>query len=355
MIIEIRALDTLFFRDGKPFTMGAETWANGIFPPAPSVLYGALRSAYFAQHPEALAKVNSADDPTAGLVIRGYYLKIGEFVHFLLPGDCVVWDKDGAKVAGTMALQPNEELSSCPLPYMLAPAVQNRTESIEDGLLDDLTFEEYLDGFSTHYCFKKMHDYVLTEAKIGIARSYDTRTTEESRLYRIGMRRLESSLRRGRKTSAVSMVIDFSGMDLLREGIIRLGGEGKAALYQETTPYSIPKVLLQGRLFKLYLATPAIFENGWVPGWIDSVTMTGTYNGVNMRLICAAIGKFHSLGGWDMDKCKPKPMRRAVPAGSVYYFETETTPDLVLDVFHGQSISDYDAPQGFGIAYVGAV
>ena len=35
-IIEIEALDTLFFRDGKPFTMGQDTVGESIFPPHPS-------------------------------------------------------------------------------------------------------------------------------------------------------------------------------------------------------------------------------------------------------------------------------------------------------------------------------
>ena len=48
MIIQIDPLDTLFFRNGKPFTMGEETWADAVFPPYPSVVYGALRSAYFS-------------------------------------------------------------------------------------------------------------------------------------------------------------------------------------------------------------------------------------------------------------------------------------------------------------------
>ena len=40
--------DTIFFRDGRPFNMGEDTYAQGIFPPPPSVLYGALRTAYMA-------------------------------------------------------------------------------------------------------------------------------------------------------------------------------------------------------------------------------------------------------------------------------------------------------------------
>ena len=57
MIIEIEALDTLFFRDGKPFSKGDDVWATGMFPPLPSVLYGVLRSAYLGQNDVSLDNI----------------------------------------------------------------------------------------------------------------------------------------------------------------------------------------------------------------------------------------------------------------------------------------------------------
>lgn len=50
MIIEMKPLDTLFFRDSKPFSRGEDTWADTIFPPYPSTVYGALRTAWFKQN-----------------------------------------------------------------------------------------------------------------------------------------------------------------------------------------------------------------------------------------------------------------------------------------------------------------
>jgi CRISPR/Cas system CMR-associated protein Cmr3 (group 5 of RAMP superfamily) len=47
--LQIEAFDTFFFRDGRPFTMGADTTATGPFPPSPQVVYGAIRSAMAAQ------------------------------------------------------------------------------------------------------------------------------------------------------------------------------------------------------------------------------------------------------------------------------------------------------------------
>ncbi len=58
-----------------------------------------------------------------------------------------------------------------------------------------------------------------------------------------------------------------------------------------------------------------------------------------------------------MKKKRPKMLYRAVPAGSVYYFQLEKgSMEDVLDCFHGQIVSDVKGyqQQGFGIAYVGA-
>ncbi|MCM8808372.1 MAG: hypothetical protein NC926_10645, partial [Candidatus Omnitrophica bacterium] len=44
MWIKISPNDTLFFRSGRPFAMGFETWTDTIFPPYPSTIYGALRT-----------------------------------------------------------------------------------------------------------------------------------------------------------------------------------------------------------------------------------------------------------------------------------------------------------------------
>ena len=59
MILELQPLDTLFFRDGKPFNKGEENWADAIFPPFPATIYGALRTAYFNEHIEIFEKLKS--------------------------------------------------------------------------------------------------------------------------------------------------------------------------------------------------------------------------------------------------------------------------------------------------------
>ncbi len=54
-----------------------------------------------------------------------------------------------------------------------------------------------------------------------------------------------------------------------------------------------------------------------------------------------------------MAKRKPKPMFKAVPAGSVYFFELLEGNANQLEKFHQKSISDIYPEQGFGICYIG--
>ncbi|HOV80952.1 MAG TPA: type III-B CRISPR module-associated Cmr3 family protein, partial [Bacillota bacterium] len=120
MIIRLNALDTLFFRDGRPFSMGENPWAAGIFPLHPSVFYGALRTAYFARHPEDLDRANRPGDTTAALKIRGIYLQIGDDVYLPLPADCAGLKEERGSA---LLMRPAEapEASSCPVPLLLKP------------------------------------------------------------------------------------------------------------------------------------------------------------------------------------------------------------------------------------------
>jgi CRISPR-associated protein Cmr3 len=107
--------------------------------------------------------------------------------------------------------------------------------------------------------------------------------------------------------------------------------------------------------FKLYFATPAISANGWLPCWLDVQSLRGQWDNVDVQLIAAAVGKPQAIGGRDLARNSHRYIRRAVPAGSVYFFETGASDDEVLAAFDGQCVSDLetDARIGFGLCYVG--
>ena len=95
-----------------------------------------------------------------------------------------------------------------------------------------------------------------------------------------------------------------------RGGVLRLGSRGKTARYENGGwDASIPGSIGKSGIFRLYLATPAIFEKGCLPGIVEKY---------NLTVLAAAINGYVNVGGYDIKANRPKPMRRAVPAGSVY-------------------------------------
>jgi len=79
-------------------------------------------------------------------------------------------------------------------------------------------------------------------------------------------------------------------------------------------------------------------------------------NKLKLKLLTAAVGKYSCIGGWDLVKKRPKPMFKAIPAGSVYYFELlEGKWEDVIDQFHFQKHTDFYEKEGYGMTMVGAV
>jgi len=161
MQIEIKPLDTLFFRDGKPFSMGEETWADSIFPPSPSVFYGALRTAYFANHPHDISKANTTDDPTKDLKIKGIYYSINNDNYFPLPYDCVKEkDNKNEKIFSLKLEKKSNLISNYPLEYMLQSDNNKKIENIDNALFSLSQLEKYLKSTIDNLDFIKISDYL---------------------------------------------------------------------------------------------------------------------------------------------------------------------------------------------------
>ncbi len=363
MKIQVQALDTLFFRDGKPFTGGEEVWADMLFPPSPSVIYGALRGKYFSEQIATFQQANEPNDPTNTLKIKAIALQSDDTVLFPIPLDYGKEKGDPTNKAFLLKNRVSVPVSNCPVKNVFVGNPTKIIENIENGLLDCDGMNGYLSGQAIENFYMKLSDYIIPEPKLGIGRENQTHVSQDGRLYRIDMRRLESKMTFGNeRTQSISIFIEFEGLSIPEQGLFRLGGEGKAVHYATSEGMLPEKPQLSGTRFKLYLATPASFEQGWLPKWIDKNTLQGVYQragshkSVAIRLETAMIGKPMVIGGFDMQKHAPKKMRKAVPAGSVYYFEiVNGAMQDALDLFHAQAISDYDAQQGFGLTFVGGV
>jgi CRISPR-associated protein Cmr3 len=117
----------------------------------------------------------------------------------------------------------------------------------------------------------------------------------------------------------------------------------------------------QERRFRLVLATPGLFADGWrLPG-LDADNCWHGPDGCTARLAAAAVNRADMVSGWDLAKWQPKPAQRVAPVGSVYWFEdfqgkTEALGKLAAKGFW--AMSDYPGrsrrAEGFGNILIAA-
>ncbi len=417
MWIKIEPLDVLLFRESKPFSAGENFRAAGRFPPSPLPLVGALRS-------RALAHLN-VDLQAYGRCAR----ECGPFDAFsrvgtpnsLAPleamgpflvtdnqGVCLPWPKDllregedgRAKSSNVVFLKPKAAGISwpvesfgkdTPLQNLTAAIVAAGMEAPAGGFMKGEHFfmtylTEGVGDSSPPIEYVSQSDVAVSEARMGITLS-NGRTAEEGRIYSVAFTRMQE------KASFYLQLRDTQEegceKDLLPEnGFLSLGGEARAAYFNvlnEDDDENLPEFLrrevmdalkdelienLAGRRrFKLYLLTPAIFCQGWLPDGVDGSFFTWqAASGVTAKLVASAVGKPDDVGGWDLVNNAPRPLYRAAPAGSVYFFEaeedfTQESAAALLQQLHFQSIMRPQANSdsfprfcrdaGFGLAAVG--
>ncbi|MCF6183089.1 MAG: type III-B CRISPR module-associated protein Cmr3 [Bacteroidales bacterium] len=351
LTLEIQALDTLFFRDGKPFSMGDDSWADGVFPPAPSVVYGALRSAWALENNIPVDKI---DEKTSDFEIQNIYYEHDNNIFFTLPLDLLVEknpkqkkeNKNRRKNVYSLKILDKflkNEYTSNKFSELITYSGNEQLENLKQGIIDRDNFINYINKTILSLKAKKLT--VFNEDKIGISRDKNTNNTTEGMLYRIGLLRIPS----------LKIYVRCKGLHFKKD-IIKLGAEGKLAKIKvlpedDTNSKKLPKLNEKLKRFKIVLISPAYFENGYLPSWISD-DLIATYNGYKLKLLNAIIGKPISQGGFDMKARKPKPMVRLVPSGSVFYFEVENEINP-YDIFNKLSISDNHSiinfqKQGYG-------
>lgn len=384
--IQLDALDTLFFKDGKPFSMGEETWADGIFPPPPSVVYGALRTQYLSSNPNL--DIQNIQNETESLEISQIYYKLldkkeetsqnrlSASNYLPLPADLVEMDpkiqqgqlpeKDYLRLLESLKNkeQNRKEYEVVRLPVKKLEGVvassknlkvfpywmdsNSVMEQMNNGLINANDLWQYLaDSSVEKFKARKLEDFLETEPKTGIKRNRFTRaTSDDGDLYRVGMRR----------ASGFQIEVSFKELPNYQffsakkqHATLKLGAEGKIAHVRERNDNLLkPPQGLSAQLFRMYLATPAIIltdtsENRIYPKvdfFDESVTCLG-----------AAMYKPYLLGGFDMKEKRPKPMYQVIPAGSVFFFQS--AKEINFDTLQGIKVSEVGSKEGFGIAYFG--
>ncbi len=350
-------LDTLFFRDGRPFNMGetGQMEVEGVFPPSPTTVAGALRA--------ALARANGWDGQNGwpenikAQLGDGHDLKDLRFSgpHLLrnseplFPAPLLLLGKQpkekGECWKDFLRLAPGEDALQTDMDSVQLPKPNGATDGhkvLEGCWLTLHGMKAVLDGSTP----LPEHVYAASdlwqaEPRVGIRRDAASRTTKEDALYNIQHVRLRES---------VSLAMSVEGTDWQPQSLAPLGGESRMVWLEPSEAIALPSPPVlpdEGVIrYTVTLLTPARFkEDGWKkPG--------GKFGTLPGKVVSACVGKPVMIGGWDSRTREPLPLKPHLPAGSTWFLEAPASEKQHILNLHGEHIGKKTA-WGYGQILIG--
>lgn len=334
----LEPVDVLFFRANKSFG-DPGSYGESMAPPWPSVVAGAIRSriladsgtdlAAFARgeavHPEIGRRDSPGSFRLAGLQLARRKNGAVEPL-FPVPADLIV-EKDGLRLARPTVL-PGELRSSYPLPLHPVVAQPKRGKPLGGRWLTAVGWRKFLAGEAPRPEDLVSSDSLWkTEARIGIGLNAHTRSVEEGRLFTAEALAFRMAIHGGERADT-GLLAGVSGCTPPRGGLVRLGADGRAAAVHLLEKFAPPEPdwarIVRERKLRLILATPGIFEEGWLPEGCRKQNGEFLFDlhGVRGRLVAAAVARAEVVSGWDLAREQPKKAQRCAPAGSVYWLDS---------------------------------
>ena len=370
-IVQIEGVDPLLFRDARPFSneLGALT-ARSLLLPLPSTIAGFIRTFVGNQlgwdWGQEWQKAQDIKVHAPLLVHRHGFEGDAEFV-FPAPADALIYKKnDHRQITALRPFQPPDG-AGCDLPHskLLPLLPQDAVEVKPEGGYNLWKWHYLQNWLLDRSCLpSEPIAEIPRETRVHVAIDPKKGTSERSHLYTVEYRTFEY-LKAGIycRWSLLARVCLPDDMEVDLEGLGLLGGEKRVAHLREAEqwlecPHDLQKALSGARYVRMVLATPAIFNDGWKPGWLDNALEGAPPNvsGIRLRLIAAAVKRREAVSGWDYAHRRPKPVRWLAPAGSVYFFELVDGSARTLAASAWlQPVSDKEADQdaGYGLALWG--
>lgn len=364
--IQFEPLDTLFFRDGTPFSAGSASQddVGGLFPPPPVSVAGALRAALARQNgwngtgrwPPALTEVlGSGPDDLGKLSLSGpFLLRDGQPLfpvprHLVGCVDSGRWQPRGFLRPGApVACDLGEAVR---LPAL--PPLDTEPAELKPGdgwWLTRTGLEAALRGEIPQPAdLVASGDLWHEERRLGLERNDATRTAEEGMLY---------GTRHVRPDSGVGLGLLLAGVprswSLPLDIVVPLGGEGRLAesrVWNEPMTLAMPleSVSETGRVAVVAL-TPLDLDEDVCLGRSGFAEWGGA------RVISACLARPQRVGGWDSLARRPLPLRSLLPAGSTLFCELEDPAGAREAIAKTGGLPRLGARQqwGFGVVALGA-
>lgn len=370
----VQPRDPLIFRDGKPFNATSGAQAKTLPFPYPSTLVGGMRTQ------AGTDKSGRFDKAQIGrllkLQIRGPVLvsldkdnEIEEW-YFPTPSDCLLLRDSVATrgrrfwvhpvklpVGAKTNLRQGNLVSPNPVikqkPHKGAPAFWN-WKTMKSWLtqpLEDVVELSTL-GISG----------LTSETRIHVKIDPETDTADETFLFQTNGLEFSITSQDGSQrilSDSQQYALTVETEAEFTPGIGFLGGERRVVTWTEseqlfpTCPTEILESIIKWKHCRLLLATPAIFEQGYLPKWICN-----SVPGLTIKIVAAAVPRYQAISGWDVKEHTQKASRRLAPSGSVYFLSLEGNNQAIEKFVNGvwlHSISDdeQDRCDGFGLALLG--
>jgi CRISPR-associated protein Cmr3 len=432
VLLELEPLDTVFFRDARPMQAGAGSGGHGASWPLPTVVHEALRTALLRRSGR-LPKSRSERGHHRPNRSRQRWIATRDFESLRVLGPLPLRDgvlylprpadvvPRGEKQVVVMAPLAASAGRSSPAvagvdlcrdgkhpghgaspegPGRWLRGVAAVVEPSKDQAGAWVSLADFLrlirSGPGETVELPAVEDLWDTEFRIGIEVDPETRTAAEGKFYTAEHLRLREGVRLW-LAAELSPVADrreaeTARLQELAGAALTLGGESRQCRVRASRaelavePPPLPAEGPWG--IRWVLATPAVFEGGWRPGWVCAETgavclvaevprepgesrldwrlRIRKSEPVRARLVAVCSGKPIAFSGWEVLAAKdgadesaknpgPKPTRLAVPAGSVYYFEAESRQEAeaLVRVLHGRTRSDRFGEKGMGLGFCG--
>lgn len=364
----IEPLDVLFLRGNKLFG-DPGSFGEAMIPPWPSVAAGALRSRMLADAGIDLAAFarGEVDHPSLGMptapgpfTVTGFHLTRRHAdgrVELLMapPADLVVFAAEGDQPFRVQRMAPTAPAaglaSSAELPRLPVLAQADRHKPAGGYWLTEAGFGKYLAGRvpdDAQIDWVKSNALWQFEHRVGVGLDAAQRRAKDGQLFSMQavamLKRGHRLDRRDEKEQPMGYDVGFlatvSGAEPPTSGLVRLGGDGRAAALHPVNDYRLPapdyEAIVAARRCRLLLTSPGLFAAGWLPAGANPDTRRADgairfdLHGVCGWLVCAAVPRAEVVSGWDLARWLPKPALRAAPAGSVYWLDDlDAAPDAL--------------------------
>jgi len=386
-MLNLNTIDTLFFRNNRSFSAGNPTLAESLSPSLLSI-YGAIgqyllneynipfsdyRKNQFNSDNTKIDKIGryEPDIRSTKFKLKGFVYNYRDKYYFPPPANIF---ENGKKIISIP--QPtndykwditNENLIRVKKPK--SKGLLNEEPKPMKSFISFNVIKKYLQNSVIPSEKKDEKEFFEKETKFGHVLSPKTLSVEEQYLYSSTHLRFKETGILG-KYNKVKITVFVEGPDIsdFRIGTMFLGGEKKQVYLDVKDDFNktfyfedeiLTKIKNQKKFF-LYFITPSIFTNGWNREWDSIDEFKGSV------LVGAAINKPETISGWKREGKKlgsakgyPRPIRLVVPAGSVYFFDTQNWNDdkfknLYKKFNLGESVSEEYPAAGFGTALIGS-